>query len=542
MLDSYRICLLLVRRKGDKSLVLKRLRLNREKWLREFSFGLLSLFLAYFFFYLTTHKRPPLTISFAVGFILLGIITHLVWKQGKWAILIIFSFLPFYPFLRIQLLRFQIVGHFVMFVLSRWTEFLMVLAMFGRKIGGLRRIFYSAPILDVLILSYFLLGLAYFGQAVEHGKWMMGIWGMKEQFLFFLYYFLARFIPFGKEDLKKYLVVCALVGTLIAAFGCIQAQFFGMDFLKTLGYGIELKGGGFTYVDPNYERHLPGGLSFVRAISILQDALSLGAYLMMLLLILQPFYMFPKEKRFRAWKQIQYFILLLGLLYTTTRSAWVGMAAGTLVLAWRRKALFVTFSTFLLVGLVLLGLLLAIPGGKEFLYHSLFSGKESSAVVHMSMYGWQFQKMLEHPLGLGLGMTGRIGARFGTSLQGGFNTECWYLQVGTQMGFAGLLLYLGIVLEILRSLFVLGSRLRDPFLKDLANAIMAAYLACSIFGIFLNVWTCHVIPVFMHLLVGMALFHFPHLDEGYSPPARERGRGAPGYGPGPSFTMKRDRQ
>ena len=83
------------------------------------------------------------------------------------------------------------------------------------------------------------------------------------------------------------------------------------------------------------------------------------------------------------------------------------------------------------------------------------------------------------------------------------------------MGFLGFFLYIAIVLETLRALFVLGSRLRDPFLKDFAHGVFAAYLACSVFGLFLNVWSCHVVPIFMHLFVGMALFHFPHLDADY---------------------------
>ena len=496
--------------------VLKKIRLNKEKWGREISFGLLSLFLAYIFFYLTTQKRPPLTFSFAVGLILFGVVSHLVLKQGKWALMIIFSFLPFYPFIRIQILRFEIVGRLVMFAVSRWTELLVVLAMFGRKLGGIRRIFYTAPLLDFLTFSYLLLGVVYFAQAASKGNGMMGMWGIKENFLFYLYYFLVRFIPFGKEDVRKYVTLTALIGTAIAAFGCIQAQFFGMDFLKTLGYGIELKGGGYTFVPPTYQRQLPGGLTFIRAISILQDALSLGAYMMILLLILQPFYLFPQQKARRWLKQVAYFILLLALLYTTTRSAWVGMAAGTLVLAWRRKKLMATLSAFFVLGIFLLLVFLSIPGGWEFLYNSLFTGKESSAAVHMSMYGWQFQMMVDNPLGIGLGMSGRIGRIFGGASIGAFQTECWYLQVGTQMGFPGFFLYIAIVLETLRKLLLLGARLRDPYLKDLANGIFAAYLACSVYGIFLNVWSCHVIPIFMHLFVGMALFHFPHLDEARS--------------------------
>jgi hypothetical protein len=492
----------------------KKLRINREKWLRELSLGLLSLVIAYSFFYLTTHKRPPLTFSFAVGLIIICVITHLVWKQGKWAILIILAVLPFYPFVRIQGLRFQIVGMMVMFMVSRWTEVLMILALFGRKIGGIRRLFYSAPLLDFLILSYLLLGLCYFGQAVGKGRGTMGMWGVKEQFIFFVYYFLVRYIPFGKEDLKKFLAITALIGAAIAAFGCIQAQFFGMDFLKTLGYGFEIKEGGYSYIDPNYQRQLPGGLTFVRAISILQDALSLGAYLMILLLILQPFYLFPPEGERKWLHRVQYLIMITGLVYTTTRSAWIGMAVGTLALAWRRKKLLATASAFLFIGIFLLLLLLSFPGGKEFLLGT-FSGKESSVAAHMNTYGWHFQKIVDNPMGLGWGMTGRIGARFYANVEGGFNTECWYLQVGTQMGFLGFFLYIAIVLETLRALFVLGSRLRDPFLKDFANGVFAAYLACSIFGLFLNVWSCHVIPIFMHLFVGMALFHFPHLDADY---------------------------
>ncbi|MGW8322275.1 MAG: hypothetical protein ACWGSD_12045, partial [Thermodesulfobacteriota bacterium] len=190
------------------------------------------------------------------------------------------------------------------------------------------------------------------------------------------------------------------------------------------------------------------------------------------------------------------------------------MAVGTLALAWQRKKLLATCSAFLVIGIFLLLLLLSLPGGKEFLYHSLV-GKEASAVIHMNTYGWQFQKIVENPMGIGLGMTGRIGTRFAANVEGGFNTECWYIQVGTQMGFLGFFLYIAIVLETLRSLFVLGSRLRDPFLKDLSHGIFAAYLACSVFGLFLNIWSCHVVPILMHLFVGLALFHFPHLDADY---------------------------
>lgn len=489
--------------------------LNKERVSREAWFFLFALIVGFVFFYLTTHKRPPLTLSLAVGLAAAGFVTWLILQKAKWALFLVFLFSPFFPFLRVQILRYQIVGAVVMFIVSRWPEALMILAMFGRKLGGIRRIFYSAPLLDFFVLCYVLLGFVYLYDAAASGRTFIGLWGWKDQFLFFVYYVFVRFIPFGPADLRKILTASAWIAAAIALFGCIQAQFFGEDFVRILGFGIDISGTGLTIVPKTLSRIAAGGVSFMRAISILQDPLSLGAYLMVFLLVLQPFYFMPDDRARRAAKFVLYFVLLLGLFYTTTRSAWIGTAVGTAVLAWRRKKFLATMGIFLGFGIVFLLLLLSFPGGKEFLLGSLLKGEESSLQAHLSKYGWQFQVLKENPWGLGLGMTGRVGIKFGTVLQGGFHTECWYFQVGTQMGWLGFFLYIAITLETLRKLFLLGGRLREPFLRNLANGILAAYLACAVFGISLNVWQCHVIPIFVHLFVGMALFHFPWWDQAY---------------------------
>ncbi len=489
--------------------------IDREKWAREIWFLLFSLFVLFVFYYLTTHKRPLLTLFLAVGLVVAGFVAWLLLQKAKWALFFIFFISPFFPFLRVQILRYQIVGAVVMFIVARWPEALMILAMFGRKLGGIRRIFYSAPLLDFLLACYVILGFVYLYDAARSGRTFIGLWGWKDHFLFFVYYIFVRFIPFWPQDLRKILTASALIAAAIALFGCIQAQFFGEDLVRTLGFGIDISGTGLTIVPKTLSRIAAGGVSFMRAISILQDPLSLGAYLMVFLLVLQPFYFMPDDRSRRTARFLLYFILLLGLFYTTTRTAWIGAAVGTVVIAWRRKKFLPTMGIFLGIGLVFLLLLLSFPGGKEFLLGSLLKGEESSLQAHLSKYGWQYQIMKENPWGLGLGMTGRVGIRFGTVLQGGFHTECWYFQVGTQMGWIGFFLYVAITLEILRKLYILGGRLQDPFLRNLANGILAAYLACAVFGISLNVWQCHVIPIFVHLFVGMALFHFPLWDQAY---------------------------
>lgn len=489
--------------------------IEREKWAREIWFFLFSLFVVFVFFYLTTHKRPLLTLFLAVGLVVAGFVVWLLLQKAKWALFFIFFFSPFFPFLRVQILRYQIVGAVVMFVVARWSEALMILALFGRKLGGIRRIFYSAPLLDFLVACYVILGCVYLYEAATSGKTFIGLWGWKDHFLFLVYYVFVRFIPLGPQDLRKILTASAWIAAAIALFGCIQAQFFGEELVRILGFGIDISGTGLTIVPKTLRRISAGGVGFMRAISILQDPLSLGAYLMVFLLVLQPFYFMPDDRTGRGSKFLLYFILLLGLFYTTTRSAWIGAAVGTAVLAWRRKKFLSTMGIFLGIGVVFVFLLLSFPGGKEFLFGSLLQSKESSLQVHLSKYGWQYQIMKENPWGLGLGMTGRVAIKFGAVMQGGFNTECWFLMVGTQMGWVGFFLYVAITLEILRKLFLLGGRLQDPFLRNLANGILAAYLACAVFGISLNVWLCHVIPIFVHLFVGMALFHFPWWDQAY---------------------------
>jgi len=233
---------------------------------------------------------------------------------------------------------------------------------------------------------------------------------------------------------------------------------------------------------------------------------------MIFALILQPFYFFPRQGRQWFWKMLQYVLILAGLFFTTTRSGWIGAAVGTLVVALRTKRFFFTTSVLSLFGAVALFVLFMMPGGKDFFIGS-FTKTEDSAMAHYSKYGWHFKNMLSHPMGMGLGMAGRIANQFAAQTRGGFVTECWYLQIGNEMGIVAFFLFILITLETLRKLFMVSMRLKDPFLKDVTTGIFAAYLGLALFGIFLNVWSCHIIPVFMHLLVGFALFHFPSLDQ-----------------------------
>ena len=488
---------------------------RQKRLIYDLYFGFVSFILAYVFFYLTTHRRPQLTIVLAVGLIIAGYMFYLILRKAKWSLYLLFICLPFYPFIRIQLLRFEIVGETVMFFISRWTELIIVMAMFGRKWGNIRRIFYSAPLLDFLTITFILYGLGHLVYAVTHDQWMMGLWGMKEDFLFYIYYFLVRFIPLGKEDVRNFLKISAVIAAGIALFGVIQSQFFGENLLVQLGYAVELKGTAIKYLTHVHQRgDIQGQGGFIRAISILQDPLSLAAYLMVFALMLQPFYFFPHEKSQRWWKTLQYFLILAGLFFTTTRSAWIGTAVGTFFIAWRTKRILFTACVLSLFGAIALIALFMLPGGLEFFFGT-FKLEEGSALAHYSKYGWHFWNMIAHPMGMGLGMAGRIATQFGAQIMGGFHTECWYLQIGNEMGIFAFVVYILITLETLRKLFVVAHKLEDTFLKNVATGIFAAYLGLAIFGIFLNVWTCHLVPVFMHIFVGIALFHFPTLDQSY---------------------------
>ncbi|HLY31346.1 MAG TPA: glycosyltransferase, partial [Ktedonobacterales bacterium] len=78
-------------------------------------------------------------------------------------------------------------------------------------------------------------------------------------------------------------------------------------------------------------------------------------------------------------------------------------------------------------------------------FESSFSAQNSSTQGHLASYEELPRIIIQHPLGYGIGSSGFVGVRNHTSL----GAESAYLPVGVELGFPGLLLYLGAFLGAL---------------------------------------------------------------------------------------------
>lgn len=487
-------------------------RTQGNRW--EIGFALFFLFCLFFFYYLIVNFRPTLAVIGTLSVVGLAVITRLVLRRAFWAIWLIVLFLPIYPFGRMLLIKYQLVGASLILLLSRWSEFLMVFSLVGRKVGDARRYLTGAVVLDIMLLAYIGLGVIYFLLARDK---LVALWGLRVDYLFYLLYFVIRFVPVRKQDIRSLLSIILIVGAAISAIGCIQAQFFGEAFARFLMEEREFMGAVFT--PPNLMRGQT--LGFVRAVSIMGDTLSLGAYCCMLILLLLPFLSSPLGTFWRRSYQIIALLLISAcLFYTTTRAGWVGATLGALIIAVYTRRLIKTLFVFFLLGMAGVTVLY-LTGSIDFLILSLYGTEASGAGHLMKLYTGTIH-MLENPWGIGLGLVGRVAIKFGMHLYGGFVSESWYLQIGNEMGFPALILFTGITFLFIWMGFRTYRSVSDEFLKRFTLGATTAYIGMSLFGIFLHVWSCKVVPEFCHLFMGIVIFHVRRIDEEETSPAPAR--------------------
>ena len=467
-------------------------------------FSIMLLVTAIVCHYMIVKFRPTLVAVGLGAIIFVFIMFRQVFKNSFWGFWFVLIFLPLYPFLRVMSLRFDLLSEKLLYLISRWPELIMLISLFGRKTLDARRFLARAPLLDGALLLYMALGVIY---VVVANNTVIAIWGFRVSYLFYIGFFIVRFIPVRKSDLEHLLKGLFLLGAGIALFGCIQAQFLSEAFAIKLMQGREVFGVMFS--PPNLGRGAT--LNFVRAVSVLGDTLSLGAYCCVLILMLEPFLYRRAQRKVRLARQACFWLLAACHFYTTTRAGWVGTVVGSLFIGWHKRKLKQTLAVLGAIA-VLGGIFLLATGSFGFITETV-NVTEASAQGHVQKLIDGTKHMLANPWGIGLGMTSRVAVKFGTMFYGGFVAESWYLQVGNEMGILGLGLFLWITFSFISLGMRTYRRITDDFLRRFTLGVVAAYIGMSVFGIFLHVWSCLFIPTLMHVLIGIVIFHVEAIDQ-----------------------------
>jgi O-antigen ligase len=110
-----------------------------------------------------------------------------------------------------------------------------------------------------------------------------------------------------------------------------------------------------------------------------------------------------------------------------------------------------------------------------------------------------FQKGIDgiaaDPEGRGPGTAGLVA----TKLSNGLLTENYYLQIGYEVGIAGLLMFIGLLVVVLRQLWTL----RQSFL---AQTLLASFVGLAFMNLLLHTWANEAVAASWWLLTGILLW------------------------------------
>ena len=298
------------------------------------------------------------------------------------------------------------------------------------------------------------------------------------------------------DNWQKIIILPAVV---VIIFGGIQ-EFLPANFLGHFGYS-SLTVLPFQYVDNNS--------LFLRVQSTLRGANPLGAYLVLVITTLLATTIIREKKfsihDFYSFKVVLTLTALVTLFFTYSRAAWIGVliAEATLfVMTQYSKPLFKRYFTVGVVTLVLISAFVAanISHNKSIQNAVLHTSQTSKSAVtsnesHLSKLKTGAKEVVNEPLGRGPGSAGPASV---------YNShpsriaENYYIQIGQELGWLGLVIFL---LINVRLAYLLWLQRHDV----LAICLFASLVGISFINLLSHAWTDDTLAYIWWGLAGIAM-------------------------------------
>ncbi len=379
------------------------------------------------------------------------------------------------------------------FLLSGWKEIFLV---FFFAISGLWILLHfkntqkEFDIIDNLIVSFSLVGLLI-------GIWKMGevngenilrvILGIKYNFFFLWILFCCKHFPFTEKFFHQLKIISLVAGFFVVIFAYIQ-KYSSPDFLIQFGYfdapSVD------TAEKPASFCQLLENTNSCRLTSFFAGPIRFGAFLVFLSGIIFHFIFFSSDEKNKIIKKVLYsifFISLLPLLFWTySRGAYIAeiiLLITTLFLyfnipifSWK-----IIFSSISIFGIIISSIFLSGKSDELFF-------REGSTEKHMQGIVESWEIMQKEPAGQGLGTAGPASANMGDEYK--FLNENWYLQIFTELGFVGGIIYFLITLSI------------GIILYRKHSSLFPVFCALSFMALFTHLWEESSIAFILFALLG----------------------------------------
>ena len=398
----------------------------------------------------------------------------LSWMAGA-----VIFLLPFHAFLTVWLS--SLAGHYTL--LRLWKEFLLVPIVLGALYilfadETMRRRVLSLWLTKLIFAYTALLLIVGFIGLAKHDVTRKAMWyGLLVDLRFLVFFLAVLVIAASSNNLtRNWRKLIFIPAMLVAAFGIIQYLMLPYDFLKHFGYSE-------STISP-YET-INHNLNHIRVASTLRGANPLGAYLLLPISILAA--SFFGSKRGRRDKAMLGAGLLLALVFSFSRSAWIGAALSIGLIAWFA---FKSLKTRKIIGwwlagtLIVSGLLFLVLRNNLSFENAVFHTDRQSTIAvssnegHADAFKSAAKDIVHHPMGGGVGSAGP---------QSVYNdkpariAENYFLQTGQEAGIIGMALFIAICLAIAKLLFENRS-------DNLALAMLASLVGLSFVNLLSHAW------------------------------------------------------
>ena len=412
-------------------------------------------------------------------------------------IFIILLILPFHEFLTTWLA--SNFGHIDEFRI--WKEVVLViispivvyLALIDTKLR--RWLLRDRLTLLILLFSLITLILGFAGYNMHHVNRSALEAGLIIDLRFFLIFLFTLVITHYSDFFKKYWrEILIYPAILVIVFGIAQL-FLPLNFLSHFGYGPHTIPA-FQTVDQQRRFH--------RVQSTLRGANPLGAYLLLII----PIFIFFSTKR-RYVRIVSSLAGLIALFFTYSRSAYLGLFISITVIFYylkfdnpklkpeTKKAL---LNIFIGIILLLLALGVALRNNTTFDNIFLHSSKNShsatsSNTVRFSDLRSNTTNFIKHPLGQGVGIAGPASVH---NNHPAMFAENFYIQIGQETGFLGLIAFLSINI-------IVGYRLYLTRDDPLSLLLFASLIGISLINMLSHAWADDTLSLIWWAFAGVAL-------------------------------------
>ena len=348
-----------------------------------------------------------------------------------------------------------------------------------------------------LVGLYILLGAASGGLALAFGRVEVSalIYGLFADFRFVGFLLLVMIVARRSDVLRRHVTGVVIAGgLLVVLFGVLQLTVLPHDFLRHFGYGPDTIPA-FQTVDNK--------VSYQRLQSTLRGANPLGAYLVVIGTLILAFWR-ARLPHF-SWRWTGFgFLTAIVLLFSYSRSAYLGMFVSAVVLAVasssRRHIKYMAVGAGVLLTLII-GLTVVFRNNnsvQNVIFHTDESSRSAQSTNAARTVALKdgLRDVVREPLGRGVGTAGPASTRNTGHLSR--ISENYFLQIGQEMGWLGVILFTAINLYV-------GRLLWQARKDKLALALFCSLIGLTLINLVSHAWPDDTLGLLWWGLAGVAL-------------------------------------